>query len=112
LCTATPENATVIKFAKRATSVAEIMGSPKFALGVQDVRAGRGFCRDYDGWESTNDRWLYECADNGRGFVPRTIPLKIDGRIAPEALRLFRKHPVMRAAALFPGVPRGGSPSN
>jgi hypothetical protein len=33
-----------------------IMSQPHFALGVADVRAGRGYRPDYDSW-AANDQW-------------------------------------------------------
>jgi hypothetical protein len=64
-----------------------IMAQPTFALGVADARAGRGFPNDYDLWDG-NDQWGYE---RGRLFgvlAPRSVPVQLNGKINPAALKL------------------------
>jgi hypothetical protein len=65
-----------------------IMGCPKFALGVADVRAGRPQHPRYTQW-CTNDQWNYE---RGRAWAvqaPRSVPLKRDGELNDEAVRWY-----------------------
>ena len=50
----------------RSVTVQEIMPCPYFALGVADVRAGRGFRADYDTWGHTNNRGPTTVAGCGR----------------------------------------------
>jgi hypothetical protein len=76
----------------QVTTAAEIMASRTFALGVEDVRAGRGFCPDYDTWRDTNDRWAYERGRQWAQLAPRSVLLKVDGKITPQALLLFKKY--------------------
>jgi hypothetical protein len=73
----------------RPTTIDEIMSSPKFALGVADVRAGRGIRPDYDLWGHDNDRWNYERGRQWATLAPRDVPLKIAGKLNPRAVRLY-----------------------
>ena len=62
-------------------SIYEIVTHPEFARGLAEVRAGFPFDAD-------NDDWHYE---RGRcfGFIaPLDMPLRINGRLNPKALRL------------------------
>jgi hypothetical protein len=61
------------------------MSDPKFALGVADVRANRGYPADYDTWK--DDCWAYERGRQWAQIAPRSLPLKIKGRLNPQALR-------------------------
>jgi hypothetical protein len=66
------------------------MAQPTFALGVADARAGRGIHADYELWKA-NDQWGYE---RGRQFgvlAPRSVPVKLNGKINRAALTLFIK---------------------
>jgi hypothetical protein len=55
----------------RLTTAAEI-GIRMFALGVADVRAGRGFRPEYETWQNTNDRWAYERGRQWARLGPRS----------------------------------------
>ena len=67
-------------------TVQEIMSDPKFALGVADVRANRGYPLGYDTWKDTNDRWAYERGRQWAQIAPRSLPLKIQGKLNPQAV--------------------------
>lgn len=73
----------------RSVSVVEIMSAPKFAKGVADVRAGRGYPPDYDAWEDTNERWEYERGRMWATLAPRTVVLKVKGQITERAIRWY-----------------------
>ena len=74
----------------RPTTPIKIMAAPTFALGVADVRAGgRCFHPNYDQW-STNEQWAYERGRAWAVTAPRNVPLKMAGKINPDALRWFR----------------------
>jgi hypothetical protein len=74
----------------RPTTIARIMADPKFALGVADARAGRGYPANYDTWRE--GQWSYERGRQWAQIAPRSLPLKMDGQINPRALLWFRKH--------------------
>jgi hypothetical protein len=73
-------------------TIMEIMSCPKFERGVDDVRASRGYPRDYDQWEDTNDRWDYERGRQWARLVPRHVKLKVNGKITTMAMQLYREH--------------------
>jgi hypothetical protein len=73
----------------RVTTVREIMQSQKFAVGVADARAGRGYHADYDSWSDTNDRWNYERGRQWAARAPRAVVLKRKGKITDEAVRWY-----------------------
>jgi hypothetical protein len=81
-----------------AVSTAAIMRTKDFAKGVEDVRAGRAArFDDYEFEQGDDDRrnktnalWAYE---RGRLFVtmaPRTMALRIGGKLNPEAVNFCR----------------------
>ena len=74
-------------------TIAEIMSSSKFALGVADARAGRGYHPDYDKWAEGdgNASWDYERGRRWAQIAPRTVVLKHNGRVTADAKRWFRK---------------------
>lgn len=72
------------------TTVFAIMSRPTFALGVEDARASRGYRRDYDTWEDTNDRWTYERGRQWARVAPRTVPLKVNGKVTQQAMQWYR----------------------
>jgi hypothetical protein len=76
----------------RGTTIEEIMSSPYFALGVADVRARRGFRADYDTWAHANAQWDYDRGRQWATVAPKSIPLKRNGKITREAMRLYKKH--------------------
>lgn len=69
----------------RLTTVAEIIRHPKFARGVADRRAGRGYPADYDAWEDTNDRWAYERGRQWATVAPRHVALMFNGKVTQAA---------------------------
>jgi hypothetical protein len=72
-----------------STSALWIMSQPSFALGVADVRAGRGTHRDYDLW-NTNAQWHYERGRAWATLTPRHIQLRHNGKISSEAFAWFK----------------------
>jgi hypothetical protein len=74
------------------TTIAKVMASPYFALGVVDARAKRGYRADYDTWGDTNHRWNYDRGRLWATLAPKTIPLKRNGKITKEAIRVYQKH--------------------
>jgi hypothetical protein len=70
----------------RPVTLVEIMSGRKFARGVADVRAGRGYPYDYDTWEDTNDRWEYERGRQWATLAPRNVALKINGKVRMQAM--------------------------
>ena len=72
-------------------TIREIMSDPKFACGVTDVRAGRGYAIDYEEWEATNDQWSYERGRFWGRLVPRSVVLKRDGQVTAEAIDWYLK---------------------
>jgi hypothetical protein len=73
-------------------TIAEIMATPTFERGVEDVRASRGYPPDYDQWQHTDDRWAYERGRQWARLVPRHVHLKINGKITERALQLYWEH--------------------
>jgi hypothetical protein len=73
----------------RSVTIVEIMSSPKFQRGVEDVRAGRGYPSDYDRWTDCNDRWDYSRGRQWATVAPRNIPLKVNGKVTPAAMRWY-----------------------
>lgn len=58
------------------------MRSPMFAFGLDAIRSGRPFDADIDDWSY----------DRGRLFgaiAPFTMPLRIEDKINPKAVRLY-----------------------
>ncbi len=73
----------------RPTTVTEIMGSPYFAYGVADKRAGRGFRNTYESWEG-NAQWSYERGRAWATKAPKQLALKKrGGELNPAAVRLW-----------------------
>ena len=64
-----------------AVSIYEIVTHPEFARGLEEVRAGVPFDADNDDWDYERGRCF--------GFIaPLNMPLRINGRLNPKALRL------------------------
>ena len=61
-------------------SIERIMSSPKFALGVADVRAGRSFPANYDKWGKGDDVRGYERGRMWARLTPRNAPRAIASR--------------------------------
>lgn len=81
-------------------SSAAIMRTKDFALGVDDRRTGHpprfddySFDQD-DGHkvarDQTNGCWNYERGRCWASIAPQSMPLMIDGRLNPKALRLYQ----------------------
>jgi hypothetical protein len=73
----------------RPVTIREIMEDPTFTLGVADVRAGRGYPADYEHW-GIDHQWNYERGRSWARVAPRHVPLKVNGRVTPSALRWYR----------------------
>jgi hypothetical protein len=73
----------------RPASTLWIMSQLAFALGVADVRAGRGTHRDYELWD-TNGQWNYERGRAWAILAPRHVPLRRANKITSEALAWFK----------------------
>ena len=72
----------------RGVTITSVMSTPKFALGVADVRAGRPHRSDYDTWDA-DPQWDYERGRQWASVAPRNVVLKRGSRITAEALRWF-----------------------
>jgi hypothetical protein len=73
----------------RPVTILEIMNTRTFALGVADVRAGRGYHSDYDRWKHTDDGWTYERGRQWVWIAPRHVRLKIDDKVTPQAMQWY-----------------------
>jgi hypothetical protein len=73
----------------RLVTIREIMSDPKFACGVTDVRAGRGYPTDYNEWK--RHQWSYERGRFWGLLVPRNVVLKRDGKVTDEAIEWYQK---------------------
>jgi hypothetical protein len=73
-----------------AVSVYPIMIQPTFMLGVNDARAGRDYHADYDQHWDINAQESYERGRQWAALAPRSVPLKRNGNINPEAVRYYR----------------------
>jgi len=65
-------------------TVEKIMSAPEFALGVADYRAGRP-PRESTRWNG-NQSWDYERGRAWAAVAPRSVQVKINGRLNPRAL--------------------------
>ena len=63
------------------------MRDPGFAQGVADRRAGRP--PQFD--KPDREQWQYERGRLWASIVPRSVPLKLHGRLNPRAIELFEK---------------------
>ena len=82
------------------TTAERIMSNPAFRRGVADYRAGRPpnydaftFNQDADAIQAKsliNAHWNYERGRHWAAIAPIDLPLKIGGRLNPEAIRLFQ----------------------
>jgi hypothetical protein len=75
----------------RPVGIETIMASPRFAQGVDDVLAGRGFPPDYDKWSHDDKLWAYERGRMWGRLTPHRIVLKRNGKVTTEAIRWYRK---------------------
>ena len=67
--------------------------SREFARGVDDVRAGRparfdDYAWDQGGMPATDRQWAYEKGQQFATIAPRSMPLRINGKLNLDALRL------------------------
>jgi hypothetical protein len=72
------------------TTIAKIMAMPTFALGVADVREGRGPHPDRDCW-SVNQQWSYERGRQWARLAPRDVALRQGGQINPAAIAWYAR---------------------
>ena len=79
----------------RLTSLDEIMGAPRFAQGVADQRAGRPYPNDHDCWSDTNDRWDYSRGRQWAAAAPRSVALKVSGKISTAAKRWYARAEIL-----------------
>jgi hypothetical protein len=66
-------------------STPQIMRHPDFAVGFDDIRNGRPFDPDR---AHTNDSWAYERGRLFGAIAPLNMPLRIRGKLNPQAVRL------------------------
>jgi hypothetical protein len=76
--------------ATSATTVAAIMSSSHFALGVADRRAGRGYRSAYATWDA-DGQWNYERGRSWAVLAPRSVELRRNGKLNPAATIWFHK---------------------
>jgi hypothetical protein len=62
-----------------------IMSHPAFALGLEDIRNGKPF--DPPGGHTKNS-WSYERGRLFGAIAPLNLPLRIRGKLNPQAVRL------------------------
>jgi hypothetical protein len=72
----------------QVVSLASIMGSESFVLGVEDRRSGTR--PQFDRKTVPNEQWNYERGRLWASIAPANMPLKIGKRINPHAAELFR----------------------
>jgi hypothetical protein len=74
-------------------TIIEIMSDPEFQQGVDDVRAGRDFPADYDAWKGRKGHhsWSYERGRQWAMIAPRSVVLKVNGRVTQRAQRWYTK---------------------
>jgi hypothetical protein len=76
-------------------TIREIMADPAFGRGVADVRAGRGYPRDFDAWGHTNSAWSYERGRQWATIAPRSVPLRTNGSITAAAVRWYGRADIL-----------------
>ncbi|MFZ2075064.1 MAG: hypothetical protein WAV38_00035 [Xanthobacteraceae bacterium] len=69
-------------------SVEQLMRSPAFAAGVNDVR--RGLPPNYD-QEIDDDTWGYERGRLWAMLAPTSMPVMVNGKLNPKAVALCRR---------------------
>jgi hypothetical protein len=72
----------------KLTTREQIMRSRYFALGVDDLRTGRGYPAAYLMWKP-NDQWSYERGRAWAVLAPRSVQLKRNGKLNPAAVALY-----------------------
>lgn len=65
------------------------MASPLFERGVTDARNSRGYPADYDTWK--DGEWAYERGRQWVRVAPRSVKLRINGKVTAEAITWFKK---------------------
>lgn len=76
------------------TTIAQIMASPKFGLGVADVRAGRGRHPSYEHW-TVNEAWNYERGRSWATLAPRNMAIRQGGKVTAEAIAWYRRADIL-----------------
>jgi hypothetical protein len=75
----------------RATTAAEIMRDPAFAIGAADLRAGLPFRPQYERW-APNTQWNYERGRAWALLAPRHVRIRgRDGKINPAAIGWYER---------------------
>jgi hypothetical protein len=69
-------------------TIQEIMSEPSFALGVADMRAGRGVRLAYHTWRP-GVQWDYERGRQWAKLAPTSVVLKRNGKITREAVAWY-----------------------
>jgi hypothetical protein len=64
-----------------------IMRHASFALGLDDIRKGKPFAPPDDD-DYRNDSWAYERGRLFGAIAPLNMPLRIGGKLNPQAVRL------------------------
>jgi hypothetical protein len=75
-------------------SVEWVMRDPSFAAGVNDVR--RGLPPRFDDPKMADDidkQWNYERGRFWAIIAPRSLALRLNGKLNPKAIALYRKLP-------------------
>jgi hypothetical protein len=67
-----------------SVTVEKVMVSPYFELGATDRRAGRGYPDKYETWDG-NDQWSYERGRMWAVLAPRSVKLRLGGKLNPQA---------------------------
>ena len=67
------------------------MSQPEFALGVSDARAGLPHHPAFEKWD-TDGQWNYERGRQWATLTPRDVPVKVNGKVNPEALKWLKSY--------------------
>jgi hypothetical protein len=69
----------------RACTIESVMRSASFTTGVDDVRSGSP-----PNFDDQYDDWSYERGRQWASLAPISLELKIDGKLNPKAVALYR----------------------
>jgi hypothetical protein len=80
------------QFKTQRTTIVKIMKDSAFALGVYEYRAGLPLRDDRRRrtMDSYVEQWNYERGRAWAAVAPRTMPLIINGKLNPAAIRIAR----------------------
>jgi hypothetical protein len=79
----------------RFVSAEWIMTRRAFMRGVDDVRSGRSYPRDYDTWKDINYAWNYERGRQWGAQAPRDLPVRLAGKLNRKAVEWFRRADIL-----------------